>query len=41
VRYIHPDCGFWMLKRSIADAKIRALRAGRDRFEGITSRQAA
>ena len=36
VRYIHPDCGFWMLKRSIADAKIRALCAGRDRFEGIT-----
>ena len=25
VRYIHPDCGFWMLKRSIADAKMRAL----------------
>ena len=25
VKYIHPDCGFWMLKRSIADAKIRAL----------------
>ena len=25
VRYIHPDCSFWMLKRSIADAKIRAL----------------
>jgi len=38
VRYVHPDCGFWMLKRSIADAKIRALCAGRDRFEGITSR---
>jgi 5-methyltetrahydropteroyltriglutamate--homocysteine methyltransferase len=36
VRYIHPDCGFWMLKRSIADAKIRALVLGRDRFEGIT-----
>ena len=35
VRYVHPDCGFWMLKRSIADAKIRALCAGRDRFEGI------
>lgn len=34
VRYIHPDCGFWMLKRSIADAKIRALVAGRDLFEG-------
>ena len=37
VRYIHPDCGFWMLKRSVADAKMRALRLGRDRFEGITS----
>jgi 5-methyltetrahydropteroyltriglutamate--homocysteine methyltransferase len=35
VRYIHPDCGFWMLKRSIADAKMRALALGRDRFEGI------
>jgi 5-methyltetrahydropteroyltriglutamate--homocysteine methyltransferase len=36
IRYIHPDCGFWMLKRSIADAKIRALARGRDLFEGIT-----
>jgi 5-methyltetrahydropteroyltriglutamate--homocysteine methyltransferase len=34
VRYAHPDCGFWMLKRSVADAKMRALVAGRDRFEG-------
>jgi 5-methyltetrahydropteroyltriglutamate--homocysteine methyltransferase len=34
VRYIHPDCGFWMLKRSIADAKIAALVAGRDLYEG-------
>ena len=34
VRYIHPDCGFWMLKRPIADAKIRALVAGRDLYEG-------
>jgi 5-methyltetrahydropteroyltriglutamate--homocysteine methyltransferase len=34
VTYIHPDCGFWMLKRSIADAKIRALVAGRDLYEG-------
>src|SRR5207248_11166320 len=32
VRYVHPDCGFWMLKRSIADAKIRALPAGRDLY---------
>jgi 5-methyltetrahydropteroyltriglutamate--homocysteine methyltransferase len=34
IRYIHPDCGFWMLKRSVADAKMRALVQGRDRFEG-------
>ena len=37
VKYIHPDCGFWMLKRSIADAKIRALAKGRDLFEGRQS----
>ena len=37
VKYIHPDCGFWMLKRSIADAKIRALAKGRDLFEGRTA----
>jgi 5-methyltetrahydropteroyltriglutamate--homocysteine methyltransferase len=34
VRYIHPDCGFWMLKRSVANAKIRALTLGRNLFEG-------
>ena len=34
VRYVHPDCGFWMLKRSIADGKIRTLVLGRDRYEG-------
>ncbi len=34
VTYIHPDCGFWMLKRPIADAKIRALVTGRDLYEG-------
>ena len=34
VRYVHPDCGFWMLKRSIADGKIRALVAGRNLYEG-------
>jgi len=30
IKYIHPDCGFWMLKRNIADGKIRALVKGRD-----------
>lgn len=34
ITYIHPDCGFWMLKRTIADGKIRALVEGRDLFEG-------
>jgi 5-methyltetrahydropteroyltriglutamate--homocysteine methyltransferase len=34
VRYVHPDCGFWMLKRSIADRKIAALAQGRDLYLG-------
>ncbi|MCD6679162.1 MAG: cobalamin-independent methionine synthase II family protein [Burkholderiaceae bacterium] len=38
VRYVHPDCGFWMLPRSVADAKMRALTAGRDVFEGVSPR---
>ena len=36
VRFIHPDCGFWMLKRSIADKKMAALKSGRDRYLGIS-----
>jgi 5-methyltetrahydropteroyltriglutamate--homocysteine methyltransferase len=32
IPYIHPDCGFWMLARSVADRKMRALVAGRDLF---------
>lgn len=32
VRYVHPDCGFWMLKRSVADRKMRALVQGRDQY---------
>ena len=34
VKYIHPDCGFWMLPRSVADGKMRALVEGRNLFEG-------
>jgi 5-methyltetrahydropteroyltriglutamate--homocysteine methyltransferase len=34
IRYVHPDCGFWMLQRSVADAKMRALVAGRNLYEG-------
>ncbi len=41
IKYIHPDCGFWMLKRTIADGKIRALAAGRDLFEGRSGIHAA
>jgi 5-methyltetrahydropteroyltriglutamate--homocysteine methyltransferase len=34
VKYVHPDCGFWMLKRNMADGKIAALVKGRDLYEG-------
>ena len=34
VKFVHPDCGFWMLKRSIADGKILSLVRGRDLYEG-------
>ena len=34
VKWVHPDCGFWMLKRPIADQKIAALVEGRDRYLG-------
>ncbi len=34
IGWVHPDCGFWMLKRSIADRKIEALVAGRDLYLG-------
>ena len=36
VGWVHPDCGFWMLKRSVADRKIEALVKGRDRYLGIS-----
>jgi 5-methyltetrahydropteroyltriglutamate--homocysteine methyltransferase len=41
VRYIHPDCGLWMLKRPVADAKIRALAQGRDLYESRVGSAAA
>ena len=34
IQWVHPDCGFWMLGRSVADRKMRALVAGRDLFQG-------
>ncbi len=34
IGWVHPDCGFWMLRRSIADRKIDALVQGRDVYLG-------
>ena len=34
IGWVHPDCGFWMLKRSVADRKIEALVCGRDKYLG-------
>jgi 5-methyltetrahydropteroyltriglutamate--homocysteine methyltransferase len=36
IKWVHPDCGFWMLQRSVADRKMRALVAGRDLYTGKT-----
>ena len=35
VGWIHPDCGFWMLQRSVVDRKIESLVNGRDKYLGI------
>ena len=34
IAYVHPDCGFWMLPRNVADGKIESLVRGRDLFVG-------
>jgi len=34
IKWVHPDCGFWMNKRSIADRKMEALVKGRDLYLG-------
>lgn len=34
IGWVHPDCGFWVLPRSVADGKIAALVAGRDLYVG-------
>jgi 5-methyltetrahydropteroyltriglutamate--homocysteine methyltransferase len=34
IKWVHPDCGFWMNQRSIADRKMEALVRGRDLFLG-------
>jgi 5-methyltetrahydropteroyltriglutamate--homocysteine methyltransferase len=32
LRYVHPDCGLWMLHRSVADRKLKAFVEGRNIF---------
>jgi 5-methyltetrahydropteroyltriglutamate--homocysteine methyltransferase len=32
--WVHPDCGLWMLHRSIADRKLFALVQGRNLYLG-------
>jgi 5-methyltetrahydropteroyltriglutamate--homocysteine methyltransferase len=34
IHYVHPDCGFWMLPRSVSDGKMQSLVRGRNLFEG-------
>jgi len=34
IKWVHPDCGFWMLPRTVADRKMAALVQGRDQFLG-------
>lgn len=37
IKFVHPDCGFWMLKRSVSDRKIASLAKGRDLYLGRTA----
>ena len=36
IGWVHPDCGFWMLQRTVVDRKIEALVKGRDLYLGTT-----
>jgi len=35
IRFVHPDCGFWMLKRSVVDRKMQMLVQGRNEYLGV------
>lgn len=39
--WVHPDCGFWMLKRQVADRKMEALVAGRNLYAGRAAARGA
>ena len=34
IHFVNPDCGLWMLSRSVADRKMQALVAGRNLYQG-------
>lgn len=34
IHFVHPDCGFWMLTRSVADRKMKSLVEGQKKFAG-------
>ena len=34
IHYVHPDCGFWMLQRSVVDRKLHSVVTGRNLFLG-------
>lgn len=36
LKYVHPDCGFWMLQRNVADRKMQALVKGRNLYLGCS-----
>ncbi len=37
IKWVHPDCGFWMLSRIVADQKMHALVKGRDLYLGVNT----
>jgi 5-methyltetrahydropteroyltriglutamate--homocysteine methyltransferase len=39
IRWVHPDCGFWMLPRSVADRKMRTLVDGKNLYCGAAGQQ--
>jgi 5-methyltetrahydropteroyltriglutamate--homocysteine methyltransferase len=39
IKWLHPDCGLWMLPRTVADRKMATLVAGRNLFAGFSSNQ--
>jgi 5-methyltetrahydropteroyltriglutamate--homocysteine methyltransferase len=38
IKWVHPDCGFWMNKRSVADRKMISLVKGRDLYLGRSTK---